>query len=88
LIRLLKTRGSNGLFLYLVLDASRANLAMVTGRPAVRPAPRRRARTGATNPLPRLPQATSRRPNGRAVASRGASPGVSPPGACRCRDRL
>ncbi|MEV4877713.1 hypothetical protein [Streptomyces cyaneofuscatus] len=28
LIRLLKTRGSNGLFLYLVLDASRANLAM------------------------------------------------------------
>ncbi|ATY96099.1 hypothetical protein ABT013_24530 [Streptomyces bacillaris] len=28
LIRLLKTRGGNGLFLYLVLDASRANLAM------------------------------------------------------------
>ncbi|MFD6425163.1 hypothetical protein [Streptomyces sp. NPDC060198] len=28
LIRLLKTRGSNGLFLYLVLDANRANLAM------------------------------------------------------------
>ncbi len=28
LIRLLRTRGSNGLFLYLVLDASRANLAM------------------------------------------------------------
>lgn len=28
LIRLLKTRGNNGLFLYLVLDASRANLAM------------------------------------------------------------
>ncbi|MGW0856082.1 hypothetical protein [Streptomyces sp. NPDC002690] len=28
MIRLLKTRGSNGLFLYLVLDANRANLAM------------------------------------------------------------
>ncbi|MEU5656161.1 hypothetical protein ABZ802_11145 [Streptomyces sp. NPDC047737] len=28
LIRLLKTRGSNGLFLYLVLDKVRANLAM------------------------------------------------------------
>ncbi|WP_328721331.1 hypothetical protein OHT52_18655 [Streptomyces sp. NBC_00247] len=28
LIRLLKTRGSNGLFLYLVLDSNRANLAM------------------------------------------------------------
>jgi hypothetical protein len=28
LIRLLKTRGSNGLFLYLVLDGGRANLAM------------------------------------------------------------
>ncbi|MFH9570876.1 hypothetical protein [Streptomyces sp. NPDC017230] len=28
LIRLLKGRGGNGLFLYLVLDASRANLAM------------------------------------------------------------
>lgn len=28
LIRLLKARGNNGLFLYLVLDASRANLAM------------------------------------------------------------
>lgn len=28
LIRLLKSRGGNGLFLYLVLDASRANLAM------------------------------------------------------------
>ncbi|MFJ8146505.1 hypothetical protein ACIQ6R_15755 [Streptomyces sp. NPDC096048] len=28
MIRLLKGRGSNGLFLYLVLDASRANLAM------------------------------------------------------------
>ncbi|MEU7734829.1 hypothetical protein AB0B51_17155, partial [Streptomyces griseus] len=28
LIRLLKTRGNNGLFLYLVLDAGRANLAM------------------------------------------------------------
>ncbi|MEU6016483.1 hypothetical protein ABZ826_21185 [Streptomyces sp. NPDC047515] len=28
LIRLLKARGSNGLFLYLVLDAQRANLAM------------------------------------------------------------
>ncbi|MER7057575.1 MULTISPECIES: hypothetical protein [unclassified Streptomyces] len=28
MIRLLKGRGGNGLFLYLVLDASRANLAM------------------------------------------------------------
>ncbi|MFH9646323.1 hypothetical protein ACH4MU_15995 [Streptomyces albidoflavus] len=28
LIRLLKSRGGNGLFLYLVLDAGRANLAM------------------------------------------------------------
>jgi hypothetical protein len=28
LIRLLKSRGSNGLFLYLVLDKGRANLAM------------------------------------------------------------
>ncbi|MGW0789087.1 hypothetical protein ACWD04_12725 [Streptomyces sp. NPDC002911] len=28
LIRLLRTRGSNGLFLYLVLDSGRANLAM------------------------------------------------------------
>ncbi|MGC5412731.1 hypothetical protein ACPXCX_55135, partial [Streptomyces sp. DT225] len=28
LIRLLKTRGNNGLFLYLVLDSGRANLAM------------------------------------------------------------
>ncbi|MFD9427588.1 MULTISPECIES: hypothetical protein [unclassified Streptomyces] len=28
LIRLLKARGSNGLFLYLVLDSGRANLAM------------------------------------------------------------
>lgn len=28
LIRLLKARGTNGLFLYLVLDSSRANLAM------------------------------------------------------------
>lgn len=28
LIRLLKARGTNGLFLYLVLDAGRANLAM------------------------------------------------------------
>jgi hypothetical protein len=28
LIRLLKGRGGSGLFLYLVLDASRANLAM------------------------------------------------------------
>ncbi|MFD4990061.1 hypothetical protein [Streptomyces sp. NPDC058374] len=28
LIRLLKSRGGNGLFLYLVLDAARANLAM------------------------------------------------------------
>ncbi|GHB46483.1 hypothetical protein GCM10010377_41700 [Streptomyces viridiviolaceus] len=28
LIRLIKGRGGNGLFLYLVLDASRANLAM------------------------------------------------------------
>ncbi|RZD80415.1 hypothetical protein [Streptomyces albidoflavus] len=28
LIRLLKSRGANGLFLYLVLDAGRANLAM------------------------------------------------------------
>ncbi|MGW3203096.1 hypothetical protein [Streptomyces sp. NPDC001135] len=28
LIRLLKSRGGNGLFLYLVLDSSRANLAM------------------------------------------------------------
>ncbi|MFE3328216.1 hypothetical protein [Streptomyces sp. NPDC059176] len=28
LIRLLKTRGSNGLFLYLALDVKRANLAM------------------------------------------------------------
>ncbi|MEU0131371.1 MULTISPECIES: hypothetical protein [unclassified Streptomyces] len=28
LIRLLKTRGGNGLFLYLVLDSGRANLAM------------------------------------------------------------
>ena len=28
LIRLLKGRGGNGLFLYLVLDSSRANLAM------------------------------------------------------------
>ncbi|MFG2431466.1 hypothetical protein [Streptomyces sp. NPDC048590] len=28
LIRLLKARGGNGLFLYLVLDGSRANLAM------------------------------------------------------------
>ncbi|MFF3174862.1 hypothetical protein ACFVQ0_19840 [Streptomyces sp. NPDC057900] len=28
LIRLLRTRGSKGLFLYLVLDSSRANLAM------------------------------------------------------------
>ncbi|MET8505941.1 hypothetical protein ABZV60_14960 [Streptomyces sp. NPDC004787] len=28
LIRLLKSRGSNGLFLYLALDKSRANLAM------------------------------------------------------------
>ncbi|WEH41498.1 hypothetical protein OG233_19290 [Streptomyces sp. NBC_01218] len=28
LIRLLQTRGNNGLFLYLVLDSNRANLAM------------------------------------------------------------
>ncbi|MET9196173.1 hypothetical protein ABZX60_23120 [Streptomyces olivaceus] len=28
MIRLLKSRGGNGLFLYLVLDSSRANLAM------------------------------------------------------------
>ncbi|WBO65857.1 MULTISPECIES: hypothetical protein [Streptomyces] len=28
LVRLLKSRGGNGLFLYLVLDTSRANLAM------------------------------------------------------------
>ncbi|MBL1285747.1 hypothetical protein B046DRAFT_06200 [Streptomyces sp. LamerLS-316] len=28
LIRLLKTRGSNGLFLYLVIDKARSNLAM------------------------------------------------------------
>src|SRR5690606_40061976 len=83
LIRLLKTRGSNGLFLYLVLDASRANLAMArhqlkkieaalevcapSGSPAATPRPARRG-------VPR--HRTRRAVPLHALRNRGAAPGA------------